>query len=638
MERVQFQQEQMLAELKDLTEKGIFTQSEVKQIMKKRTAFETALVRRIPKKGDFLRYAAYEMGLEALRRKRVERLNLQKTPPSISDYALVRRQFHIFERALKKFKGDVGLWIQYLQVAKKERARALVGRISARALQLHPNTPALYVIAASHELEHLSPASARTLLQRGLRLNSDSVELWREYVKMELGFMESLRRRWSVLGISVGSVQDTGKPKADTQLDDDSDKGSGTLDLMEVDTHDSEAARREVLEGAIVKTVITNAVKAIPKLEAFIALRDLLSTYPSPLRLRQALLDHLHALLHSTLPSDPHAVKVYCSRHLTPGLEGEDLISALKTANQELVRAVNDATDNREPLASAYVQFVAEWCRKEIDANLRLCLVTCLQSLAKHHHRSPSLLAGNIQLLLTGHPSPPAQDKILRLARKYTAKQWMAGEVWFARLQAEEQYASAEEVAKAWAETRDAVKDHDVERVWMWGFEQAGWRAYPSEERRRILEQMLKESMRDSSLASVHEKLIIQYVSTLHSDGEENFSNVLSHIAKNCLPTEKVWSEVFTRLGGSKADIAGRSVEAEKILSEVYEKWKTKNGLEASLAWAAWLLEHGNGKKAKEVIGRTRSVLSDDDRSELDRRWAETLDKGNVSKAGTNVV
>lgn len=42
--------------------------------MKKRTAFETALVRRVAKKGDFLRYASYEMGLEALRRKRAERI------------------------------------------------------------------------------------------------------------------------------------------------------------------------------------------------------------------------------------------------------------------------------------------------------------------------------------------------------------------------------------------------------------------------------------------------------------------------------------------------------------------------------------------------------------------------------------
>lgn len=58
---------------------------------------------------------------------------ISKGPSSVSDYALVRRQFQIFERALKKFKGDVGLWIQYIQLAKKEGARALVGRITARS-------------------------------------------------------------------------------------------------------------------------------------------------------------------------------------------------------------------------------------------------------------------------------------------------------------------------------------------------------------------------------------------------------------------------------------------------------------------------------------------------------------------------
>ncbi len=70
----------MLAELKDLGEKGLFSPAEIKQIIKKRTAFETALVRRIPNKNDYLRYAAYEMGLEALRRKRATRLSMSPSP------------------------------------------------------------------------------------------------------------------------------------------------------------------------------------------------------------------------------------------------------------------------------------------------------------------------------------------------------------------------------------------------------------------------------------------------------------------------------------------------------------------------------------------------------------------------------
>lgn len=43
-------------------------------MMKKRTEFERALVRRVAKKADFLRYVEYEIAVEMLRRKRAKRL------------------------------------------------------------------------------------------------------------------------------------------------------------------------------------------------------------------------------------------------------------------------------------------------------------------------------------------------------------------------------------------------------------------------------------------------------------------------------------------------------------------------------------------------------------------------------------
>ncbi|KAJ3493260.1 hypothetical protein NLJ89_g11061 [Agrocybe chaxingu] len=258
MERVQFQQEQMLDELKDLVEKGLFTEKETKQIMKKRTGFETALVRRVAKKEDFLRYASYEMGLEQLRRKRVERLKLPRGPATVSDYALVRRQFQIFERGVKKFKSDVGLWLQYIQVAKKEGARALVGRITARALQLHPNNTSLYILAAMDELDHHSPSAARTLLQRGIRLNAESIEMWTEYVKMELEFVERLRRRWDVLGIKVSNGGES-RGLRDTSQAIMAEEEDGVE--AEYGGDAGADARRQVMEGAIVESVISNAAK-----------------------------------------------------------------------------------------------------------------------------------------------------------------------------------------------------------------------------------------------------------------------------------------------------------------------------------------------------------------------------------------
>jgi U3 small nucleolar RNA-associated protein 6 len=136
-------------------------------------------------------------------------------------------------------------------VAQRAGSRALAGRIAARAVQLHPRTPSLYVLAASHELAHGGMGAARVLLQRGLRLNADCVDMWREYVRLELGFVESLRRRWDVLGISLEDV-DNSTPDRETQgerIDRAEEEGMG------------DAARRAIMDGAIVRQAIDGAAK-----------------------------------------------------------------------------------------------------------------------------------------------------------------------------------------------------------------------------------------------------------------------------------------------------------------------------------------------------------------------------------------
>ncbi|KAI0356208.1 hypothetical protein OH77DRAFT_1423811 [Trametes cingulata] len=744
MERVQFQQEQMLAELKDLVQKGLFTQKEVKQIMQKRTAFETALVRRIPKKSDFLRYATYEMSLEALRRKRAERLKLPKGPPSVSDYALVRRQFQIFERALKKFKGDVGLWIQYIQVAKKEGARALVGRITARALQLHPNVPALYVLAASHELEHLSPSAARALLQRGIRLNSDSVEMWREYVKMELNFIESLRRRWSVLGIDVkGKGKETEKAAKGKQrkaadsgdesgLEDAEDANADGMDVdQEEELDEDEAARKQIMEGAIVKAVISNAVKALPKIELFRSLHELIAAYPSPPSLRESLLDHLHALLRDTLPSLPAAIKLAATRHLSPDISGEPLVDALKNANDVLLEAVRTSSaEAREGVASVYAEFIEEWCGKGVDDSLKAYLITSLHLLIQQLPSPipPALLAAHVRLLVRHHASlgsallPPkvnSPDKILRVARKYTTRAPSNAAVWLARLEAEKQFAQPKDVESAWQEARTKVEGLGLEDVWLWGLQSSASTSSSAHDDDnaeahqdvKLLEHLLPESKRirePAAASAIHEVLLIRYAAATHralqhqmaqgerhadastsamstsddnapspslssgphahvrarkpgdraaqqpqEDGSDSNSRQVgrhsaprtrSELAEARLarvrrlgtahaPSARVWAEVFRQEseGYPSLDMnaSGSGPDAEgdaRVLGAVYEFWRQHDGVEATAAWAAWLLRSGRGKEAVAVVGRARSVLGDAAGEEVERRWKAILD------------
>ncbi|KAK0213041.1 U3 small nucleolar RNA-associated protein 6-domain-containing protein [Desarmillaria ectypa] len=599
MERVQFQQEQMLAELKDLIEKNLFTIKETKLIVKKRTAFETALVRRVAKKADFLRYAAYEMGLEQLRRKRTERLNLPRSPATISDYAFVRRQFHIFERAIKRFRSDVGLWIQYIELARREGARTLVGRVTARALQLHPNTPALYILAASHELSHLSPSAARALLQRGIRLNADSIDMWREYVKMELGFIESLRRRWDVLGIEEDDKTATERDRA---LMIDEFRGQDDVIPIEVDDDaekdEGEEARKEIMKGAIVKSVISNAVEALPKIELFESLNDVITQYPVQPSLRESLVAHLDDLLRQRLHEHPRSMKLLASRFLGSDMAGCELVEGIRKANEMLMGATDGG---EEGVLEGYGNFVEQWCKAAIDENLKLYLIGSLERVISGHRKSPSLLSVHIRVL--GHGA--GESRVVEKARKYTSRCPQAASVWLERLAAEKQHGSKEIFEKAWEEARRSVagSEDEIASVWQWGLENYG--AISMEHLERLHEGLAKESM-SMGLLAVHEMILMRYVTVLYKDrtvpksGQSSDQHTkrsewdrVRHMDNAYLTTGRIWGEVF-RLEAK----AGK----EEMLEEVYQVWRRKDAETATTEWAKWLLQHDKGKKAGAIM------------------------------------
>ena len=90
------------------------------------------------KKSDFLRYVEYEMNLDRLRRKRKARLGLDKKPEAgqkgmtLSDHSLVQRVHGIYSKALKRFSGDVSLWIQYFEWCKAVKSSKALGSNYAR--------------------------------------------------------------------------------------------------------------------------------------------------------------------------------------------------------------------------------------------------------------------------------------------------------------------------------------------------------------------------------------------------------------------------------------------------------------------------------------------------------------------------
>ncbi|KAK4683394.1 U3 small nucleolar RNA-associated protein 6, partial [Tremellales sp. Uapishka_1] len=154
MEKVQFQLEATLQELKDLHEKGLFTKHEIDQITIRRTAFETALIRRVTRKDDFFKYAEYEINLERLRKVRWKKMkyHLNPPPPSASTYSIPRRVMYILKRATVKFTGDLAVWLAYVEYAAKEGMRKVVGKGLTSALQHHPTSSTLYLLLSYHHL------------------------------------------------------------------------------------------------------------------------------------------------------------------------------------------------------------------------------------------------------------------------------------------------------------------------------------------------------------------------------------------------------------------------------------------------------------------------------------------------------
>jgi U3 small nucleolar RNA-associated protein 6 len=94
------------------------------------------------------RYYAHEWKLEQLRRLRQKARNITGAR-SLADYGIVRRIHFIFDRATRKFKGDMGIWMAWLKFCKDSNSRHQVSKVLAKALKLHPSAPYLWAYAAA---------------------------------------------------------------------------------------------------------------------------------------------------------------------------------------------------------------------------------------------------------------------------------------------------------------------------------------------------------------------------------------------------------------------------------------------------------------------------------------------------------
>lgn len=243
-DKARFYLEQSVPELKEDERKKIFTTDEITAIAKKRSEFEHKINARGSAPTDYTRYAEFEINVDALRRKRVKRLNI-KSPAHNAQ----RRIFFVFDRGTRKFPGDLGLWMQSIEFAKRQKAYKKMTQILTNALRLHPMKSDLWTWAAQYAMEENGDMTeARSYMQRGLRFCKNSRALWLEYAKLELIYIAKIAARRRILGIR----EEDARPAPE---EDDFDADVMRLPAVTAEDVNPKSAGHEDIDEAALKTL-----------------------------------------------------------------------------------------------------------------------------------------------------------------------------------------------------------------------------------------------------------------------------------------------------------------------------------------------------------------------------------------------
>ncbi|KAJ1903757.1 U3 snoRNP protein, partial [Coemansia sp. IMI 209127] len=464
-EVVQYHLEQMVPELEDLERKGLFDKQDLRLLVKRRTKFEYALKRRRVAISDFLRYIEYEMNVNALRRERKRRMKI-KGKTTVSDYSIDQRIISIFERALVRHSQDKTLWLQFIAFVKGLGSSSdnngysrMLSKIHARAITSHPFDPKMWVVAADNEFrDNGNGGAARKLMQRALRVNPKSKELWIEYFRLELLLVEKIKSRRRVLGIDEQSEANEEGAEDDgfinlPELDEEKKASASVFD--EIEEHieakvlSSEMQKRQeltdeqraamatkanpYLQGAIARIVCDQAIAAIPSDLEF---RKELATIAGQFDGMDQLRDHVLQTISRDFANDPTAVSYLCMAHLSGiSMESPDLVDALRTAVAKFQASVVDTPE----MWKLYIQFLNHWHKSCMGVSDLSSLATYFSVLLKRAYSAvcedkEGRLNSEVALLLLDNIDDDSEK--LSWLEDVTARFPTSDELWLHRMDA----------------------------------------------------------------------------------------------------------------------------------------------------------------------------------------------------------
>lgn len=185
-EKVFLNLERMLPELEDYKERGLFDKNELQKIVETRKKHESRLQRVDKKLLDFIRYIDSETSLEKIRDKRLRKFSLKRT---YQDTKISKRVVMLYKNALEKF-NEKNLIVDFTEYAKKKQLVAEMKDVYAHICLKNPLDVDLWIYCASSLFEVDDIDGARALFFKGIRMNPSSMEIRKEFFRMEVLFIE----------------------------------------------------------------------------------------------------------------------------------------------------------------------------------------------------------------------------------------------------------------------------------------------------------------------------------------------------------------------------------------------------------------------------------------------------------------
>ena len=213
----------------------------------------------------------------------------------MSDFSISRHIVSLYASAVTRLPGSTEVWRSYItHVMRVSNSTPEISRVLARAISLHPTNSAIWLLAIRFEADGTARQAktgeagigggnidaARKLAMRALRFmkgakDADAQRIWEEWIRLEISFVERMRKRWEILGIQdamngkanialdVASTGDDALQEGENNMAMNPVVGGEDGAILEAAQEDVEVAQQKgktaVLDGAIVKAVLSNA-------------------------------------------------------------------------------------------------------------------------------------------------------------------------------------------------------------------------------------------------------------------------------------------------------------------------------------------------------------------------------------------